>query len=95
MIRFPRTPEQRAEYRRLPSERAALAAALPPEPEPRDCVRSYPVVGSDAVHLVGFDSQGKAQIQIMMERSRLTPLWEQRILKWVRQWDRDRLQLVK
>ncbi len=64
MIRFPMTTDQRTEYRRLPTERAALAVALAPEPEPRDCVRSYPVVGADSVLLVGFDSQGKAQMQI-------------------------------
>ena len=64
------------------------------EPQ-RDCVRCFPNVDPDVVTLVGFDSQGEAQIEIRMRRARLSPQWEERILRWVRQWDHDRLRLVK
>lgn len=90
---LPQSPERRASMLRLRSD--SRPAVPQPEQPPRDCVRVFPVVGRDAVRLVGFDSAGTAQIEVLMDRARLNEGWEARMLRWVRQWDKERIQLVK
>lgn len=85
----------------LPDRRPSAVSGTPSsatacaEDDPRDCVVTYPVVGSDAVMLVGYDSSGEAQIEIRMKTSRLTASWEKWILRWVRLWDRKAIRLVR
>lgn len=51
---------------------------------PCDCVREFPVIGEQAVELVGFDLEGVPRIAIRFGLDVPVEGWERWILRWVR-----------
>lgn len=54
------------------------------EEVPTDCVRQFPVIGSDAVQLVGFDADGTARIKIELPADEPLDQWAKGMARWVR-----------
>jgi hypothetical protein len=65
------------------------------EEAPRDCVRTYPVIGEETVMLVYFNSVGAARYEVRMPLAWVSDQTENRILRQCRAHEEQRIKLVR